>query len=361
MRILYITTIGGTMNFFKSLINELVKEGNIVDIATNASVSPVSDFFADIGCKIFQIPTSRSPFSFGNIKAIRIIRNIAKNYDIVHCHTPLAGLATRIACKKLRKENKLKVIYTAHGFHFYKGAPVKNWLIYYPIEKICSRWTDVLITINKEDYAFAKNKMRAKQIEYVPGVGVDTTKFANIAIDKTKKREELGVPSSSFVILSIGELNKNKNHQIIIKAISELNNQNIIYLIAGVGSMKDKLLALSAKYKVNVLLLGYRKDVPELYKCSDLFVLPSIREGLNVSLIEAVSSGVNCIASTARGNADICGTEEWLCRPLDSHGFAAAILNVVNGKSTQHKDQIDCDFKMFDYKNINNKMKEFYK
>ena len=161
MKILYITTVGGTMNFFNSLIKELINDGYTIDIATNEVASKVPDCYKEWGCKIYHISTSRSPFSFGNIKAIKQIKKIAKDYDLVHCHTPLAGMATRLACRKLRKKQGLKVIYTAHGFHFYKGAPKKNWMIYYPIEKMCSRWTDVLITINKEDYELAKRKMKA--------------------------------------------------------------------------------------------------------------------------------------------------------------------------------------------------------
>jgi len=205
MKILYVTTVGGTMDFFKVLISDLIKQGHKVDIATNRSNSHLSNYFIDLGCKIYDISTSRSPLSFGNIKAIKQLRNIAKDYDIVHCHTPLAGMATRLACKSLRKKNKLKVIYTAHGFHFYKGAPKKNWLIYYPIERYCSKFTDALIVINTEDYDFAKRKMKSKNIYYVPGVGIDVNSFKNHVVDGKEKRKEIGVPEDSFLILSVGE------------------------------------------------------------------------------------------------------------------------------------------------------------
>ena len=202
MKILYVTTIGSTMIFFNSLIEELIEKGNVVDIATNESQAQVPELYKKLGCKIYHISTNRSPFSFGNFKAIAQIKKIVEEnkYDIVHCHTPLAGMATRFACKKLRKKQGVKVIYTAHGFHFYKGAPKKNWLIYYPIEKICSKWTDALITINKEDYLFAKKKMKTKKIEYVPGVGVDTEKIALVKVDREKKRKELNLSDSAFLI-----------------------------------------------------------------------------------------------------------------------------------------------------------------
>lgn len=305
MKILYITTIGGTMVFFNSLIGELRKEGHVVDIATNETDSRVPDYYREIGCKVFQISTSRSPFSFGNIKAISEIRKIAKDCDIVHCHTPLASMATRLACRKLRKKG-LKVMYTAHGFHFYKGAPIKNWLLYYPIEWFCSYFTDVLITITKEDYSLAKKRLKAKQTEYVPGVGIDYEKFNSVKVKKNKLREELNLPKDATVLLSVGELNKNKNHQIVIKALSKIDNDNIHYIIVGKGNEKDNLENLAKELGIDnqVHLLGYRNDVEKLYKISDIYVLPSIREGLNVSIMEAMASGLPVICSFNRGNND---------------------------------------------------------
>lgn len=159
------------MGFFKNFIKELLEDGHTVDIATNETTSKVPDCYREWGCQIYQISCTRSPFNKGNIDAIRQIRKIAADgsYGIVHCHTPIAAMCTRLACRKLRKSG-LKVFYTAHGFHFYKGAPLKNWLVYYPIEWLCAHWTDVLITINKEDFELAKKKMKAKRVEYVPGV-----------------------------------------------------------------------------------------------------------------------------------------------------------------------------------------------
>ena len=156
MKILYITTIGGTMNFFQSFIQRLVQEGHTVDIACNNTTSKVAGFYYELGCNVYAIQTSRSPLNKGNIRAIRQIKTLVENnhYDIVHCHTPIAAMCTRIACRRARKQGT-KVFYTAHGFHFYKGAPLKNWLVYYPVEKICSYFTDILITINREDYALS--------------------------------------------------------------------------------------------------------------------------------------------------------------------------------------------------------------
>ena len=314
------------MTFFKSLIKELINDGHVVDIATNETDSKVPDCYREWGCKVYSISTSRSPFSTGNIKAIKEIRAIAKDYDIVHCHTPLAAMATRFACRPLRRDG-LRVIYTAHGFHFYSGAPLKNWFLYFPMEWLCAHWTDVLITINKEDFERAKKCMPAKKVEYVPGVGIDVEKFANTKVDKAAKRAEIGVPEDAFMVLSVGELNENKNHQIVIRAIAELKDRNIHYVIAGTGDQKERLEQLAKDLGVNLHLLGYRKDVPELYKTADLYVLPSIREGLNVSLLEALACGLPCNVSKIRGNVDVIqeGINGYLFNPVELFDVLTAL------------------------------------
>lgn len=361
MKILYVTTIGGTMDFFKILIKELIDKGNTVDIATNDSISKVSDFYRNLGCKIFSISASRSPFSLGNFKAIKQIRNIAKDYDIVHCHTPLAGMATRLACRKLRKRQGLKVIYTAHGFHFYKGAPKKNWIIYYPIEKLCSRWTDVLITINKEDYELAKREMKAKRVEYVPGVGIDIQKFSSIVINKDEKRNELGIPKDAYLVLSIGELNQNKNHQIVIKAISTLNNPNIHYAIAGIGDQKDNLEKLAKGLNVNLHLLGYRKDVAELYHIADLFAFPSIREGLGLAAIEAMASSLPLICSDNRGTREYAFDGAIVCKHDDVNAFANGIQKIYLEKHSYEMGLFNHNYvKKFDVNIIIDKVTGIY-
>lgn len=305
MKILYITTIGGTMGFFKAFISKLIEEGHTIDIACNDTSSNVPEFYKDLKCNIYTIQTSRSPLDAGNITAIKQIKDIVSSnkYDIVHCHTPIAAMCTRIACRKFRK-NGIKVIYTAHGFHFFKGAPLKNWLLYYPVEWICAHWTDTLITINTEDYELAKRKMHAKEVEYVPGVGIDLEKFKISNVSREKKREELGVPADAKLLLSVGEINDNKNHETVIKAIDSLD---VYYIIAGQGDRKEYIEKLIHELKLEqkVKLLGFRKDVPELLKASDIYILPSKREGLNVSLMEAMASGLPCAVGAIRGNTDL--------------------------------------------------------
>lgn len=287
------------MDFFPSLIRDLVEAGHHVDIACNDNLAPVSQIFTNLGCRISTIGCTRSPFHPGSLKAIRQLKSLVQReqYDIVHCHTPVAAFCTRLACRKL----PCKVVYTAHGFHFYKGAPLKNWLLFYPAEKLCAHFTDVLITINREDYALARNKMKAKKIVYVPGVGIDLEQFQPGSHSLT--RESLEIPAKNRVILSVGELSARKNHQVLIRAAAQL--QNVTLLIAGIGSQESQLKELARSLDVDVRFLGYRKDIAALCGICDLFVLPSFQEGLPVALMEAMACGKAVSCSAIRGNTDL--------------------------------------------------------
>ena len=279
--------------------------------------------------KFFDFPFERSPFKIANLMVYKHLKHLIETnkYDIIHCHTPVASVLTRLAARKVRKTGT-KVLYTAHGFHFYKGAPLLNWLLYYPVERWMARYTDVLITINQEDYEIAKT-FKAGKIEYVPGVGIDTQKFSKVVVDKIAKRKELGVPADAFLLLSVGELNKNKNHETIIKALAKLKNPKIFYLICGRGSYENKLKDLSKKLGLEnqVILLGYRSDVAEIYRIVDLFLFPSHREGLPVSLMEAMASGIPIVCSDIRGNKDLINNDYggYLVKPNDINGFTMAI------------------------------------
>ncbi len=336
MKILYVTTVSSTMNaFFKPHIEMLFNEGHQVDLACNDENWPIDSFYEELGCNFYRIGFSRSPLSFDNLKAYKQLKRVVADgkYDIVHCHTPNAAVITRLVCRKFRKKNGLKVFYTAHGFHFYKGAPKLNWTVYYPIEKYCSRFTDKLITINNEDYELAKNKFKAKEVHYVPGVGIDLSRFEDVQVDRAEKRREIGAPEDAFLLLSVGELNENKNHQVIIKALAKLNNSKIHYAIAGVGDKKDHLFELSKKLGVSeqVHLLGYRKDIPELDHCADAFCFPSMREGLGLAAIEAMSCGLPLITSNVHGINDysVDGVTGYKTSPLNVEGFEEAIRSLM--------------------------------
>lgn len=344
MKILYVTTISLTMNsFFKPHIKMLVEEGHQVDIACNYNDLALDSLYSELGCNFHQIDFSRSPLSLSNIKACKQLKDVVKKgeYDIVHCHTPNAAAVTRLVCRKFRKKNNLKVFYTAHGFHFYKGAPLLNWLVFYPVEKLCAHFTDVLITINQEDYALAKKKMKAKRVEYVAGVGVDLSRFDNIEVDRAAKRREIGVPEDAFLLISVGELNENKNHQVIIKAMAKLNNPKVHYAIAGTGDKREYLLSLAESLGVSeqLHLLGYRRDIPELNASADVFCFPSFREGLGLAAIEAMACGLPIITSNVHGINDYSenGVTGYKCSPYDVDGFAEAISKLITDKEALKK------------------------
>ena len=258
--------------------------------------------------------------------------------EVIHCNTPIGGLVGRLAGRKKKKQVK-KVIYTAHGFHFYKGASKKSWLMFYPVEKLCARLTDELITINKEDYKLAESKLRAGRVKYIPGVGIDTEKFIAKA-DREEIRKRIGVPAGVPLLLSVGELNENKNHKAAVRALAALAHTDAHYAIAGRGALDGYLLELSRKLGVEgrVHLLGYREDVAELYTAADVFVHPSHREGLPVAVIEAMASGLAVVASRIRGNTDLIDEDGGilLC-PCNSDGFADAIDKILSDGELREK------------------------
>lgn len=304
-------------NFNRNNIKILSELGYEITLAANFeredsnSKEKVAEFKREMeekGYRVIQIDFSRKLSNIkGQFKSYQQVKALTNNrYDLVHCHSPICAAMTRVAFRKERKKGT-KVIYTAHGFHFFKGAPLINWLIYYPIEKVASYFTDVLITINKEDYERARTKFHAKKVEYVPGVGIDIEKFNNIKVNIVQKRKELGVDLDDTVLLSVGELNKNKNHQIIIRALAKLHRPNVKYIVVGQGALKGYLVNLAKELGVEkqVIFLGFREDVAEIYKVADIFVFPSKREGLSVALMEALASGLPVVASDIRGNEDV--------------------------------------------------------
>lgn len=281
------------------------------------------------GIKLHNIKFARNPLNKANKNAFKELKLIIDNgnYDLIHCHTPTASMMTRLAAFQARK-NGSKVMYTCHGFHFHNASPKKNWLIYYPIEKELSRFCDYLITINKEDYQRAK-KFYCKNVRYIPGVGVDLTKIKKSKVNKNQLRNELGIPKSAFVILSVGELIDRKNHKVIIKALKECKNENIYYVIAGKGELQEYLTNLSIKLGVKdrVKLLGFRTDISRLYYMADISAFPSKIEGLGLAGIEAMASGLPLISSNVHGILDyvINGETGYAIDPNNVNGFVDAI------------------------------------
>ncbi|MCM3744098.1 glycosyltransferase family 4 protein [Sporosarcina luteola] len=366
MRILYVATVSGTINaFLIPHIRMLIEQGHTVDIAC-CITNPIDQTIYKYGCKVHEISFSRSPLNNKNIIAYKELKKIISDgkYNIVHTHTPVASFVTRLVCKNIKET---KVFYTAHGFHFYKGASIKNWFVYYFIEKWLSKYTDTLITINKEDFERAKKKLKAKRIEYIPGVGLEVEKFMNIKVDKLRKRNEIGVPKDAFTILSVGELNKNKNHEVVIRAFAKLNNSNLHYVICGKGTIEPALKILASDLNVGdrVHLLGFRADIAEICKSSDLFVFPSFREGLPVSMMEAMATGLPVICSDIRGNVDLISDQEgsFLFNPIDAEQLAIHISKVIEDDNirikmgTTNKKRIQ----KYSLSNVLEKIKMIYK
>ena len=352
-KVLFVATVDShIIHFHLPYLKWFQEHGYEVHVATNSmSEIPYCN-------KKHKLEIRRFPFKAGNLKAISHLTKIIKKekFDIIHCHTPMGGVVARVAARRARKQYGTKVIYTAHGFHFFKGAPLINWIIYYPIEKILSYVTDCLVTINEEDYFLAAKKFHAKQIEKVHGVGISYNKFlVDVPLEeKKKKREQIGLENNDFMISYVAELNKNKNQMDLIDAIKELKKcqNNVKLVLIGNGKLKDKLEKKIKKENLqkDVLLLGYRNDVAELIKISDLIVATSKREGLPMNILESLVSGIPVLASDIRGHRDLVDSKY--------------LLKKVNGEQIKEKIneirkngyQIKIDLNQYKIENI---IKEF--
>lgn len=267
-------------------------------------------------------------------------RNLCKmltyhpDIEIIHCNTPIGGVIGRLCGKKFGK----KVIYTVHGFHFYKGAPLVNRTIFKWIERWMARHTDVLITINKEDYEAAQKFTLKKggRVVYVPGIGINSKVFDSVVVDKAAKKQGIGVPVDAHLCLGVGDLNDNKNVVTMIKAIAK-SPATVHLALCGFGPLESQLRELSKSLNVEerVHFLGFRTDVSELYKASDFLFMASKREGLPRTTMEAMCAGLPCLCSNIRGNTDLIddGKGGFLISPLDEDGFANAISKLI---STPH-------------------------
>ncbi len=288
------------------------------EMGWETAVAAKNDYETPTDCQIpdcdtyFNIPFHRIPWKKDNLTAYRMLKKIIDegSFDIVHCHTPVGAMIARLAARDARKKGT-RVIYTAHGFHFFKGAPVQNWLLYYPAEWVLSFFTDVLITINKEDYQRAGKHLHPKRLEYVPGVGIDTGKFTSSPQQRQEKRKMLGFGEDDFLILTVAEMTKNKNHITVLNALAALKEREefsrIHYLICGRGEQWESLGQAAADLGIydHVHFLGYRTDARSLYGTCDLFAFMTYREGLPVSLMEAMAAGMPIVCTRVRGNTDL--------------------------------------------------------
>lgn len=369
------TTAAMIEQFNKNNILILEEMGYEVHVAGNFQKgNPISDeklaefklWIAEHGGKWFDIPSTRKPYDLkNNLAAYKTVVALIREhqYTFIHCHTPIGAVIGRLA----GHATKTKVIYTAHGFHFYKGAPLINWLLYYPVERWLARYTDVLITINKEDYQRAQ-KFKAKKAYQIPGVGIDCTRFYNVRSDYRKYRQEFGVSENDFVIVSVGEITKRKNHSVIIRAISCLpEKNNMRYIICGRGPELENNIALVKELRLNhiVQFVGYQQNVEFFYGMADIFAFPSKREGLGLAAIEAMASGLPIITSNAGGIKEYSqnGVTGYMLNADDYKGFADAIHRLYVDASTRNKigEYNKLIAKRYDIKTPDLKMRQIYK
>lgn len=356
----------------------LQKLGYEVDVACNfiegntcsdERVAELKQKLQDMHVCCYQIDFARNIKHMGqNMRALRQVEGLMKQngYAFCHCHSPIGGVVARIAGHRTRT----KVIYTAHGFHFYQGAPVMNWLVYYPVEKMLSRWTDVLITINHEDYKLAKKKFKMKKLTYVPGIGIDTQRESLSQKEKEEKRKELGIPQDAFLITNAAEFTPNKNQKTVIEAIEQLHNPNIYFVMCGIGQKKAELEQYVKEHGLeeHIRFVGFRNDLHEILQTSDCFVLSSFREGLSVALMEAMAEGLPVVCSRIRGNVDLIKDGEGgiLISPQKRDEYINAFKKLYNMKNESfgqflHMGEINRKMiYIFGRKNVENHMKAIY-
>lgn len=367
MKILYVTTISNTVNaFLIPHIRMLISKGHQVDVAFNI-VQEVSPELINMGCKIHQIEFQRSPLKRENILAYKKIKNlvIKEGYDLVHTHTPVASFLTRMACRNIPN---LKMIYTAHGFHFFKGAALQNWLLYYPVEWISAKWTDVIITINQEDYLSAKKFMNGV-VYHVHGVGVDLNMFQPQTQElKQQLRKEFGYRDDNFIIIFAGDLRYVKHQDLLIDTISVLRSKipNIKLLLAGPGELLEQYRKQVIKLEIeeNVEFLGYRTDINKLLLLSDIAVSSSRREGLPVNIMEAMATGLPLVVTNCRGNRDLVedGVNGFIRGINDISGFAESIDTLYHSELLRNSFALESlkRIRQYSLKNVLKEMEYCY-
>lgn len=375
-RALMLASVASMIDLFnEDNIKLLLRLGYDIDVATNfefgsiTSQERVNEYKEELtekGIGIYHVPIPRH---------LSMVREVAQSYDsvkklveekqyqIVHCHSPIGGVICRMACRNARKRFGTKVIYTAHGFHFFKGASKTAWAVFYPVENYCSQFTDVLITINQEDYQLAQ-KLHAKKVEYVPGIGIHTEELRKISVDRNTKRSEFGFTDNDFVFMSTGQISVRKNHEVVIRALAKINNPKVKYLIVGFGELEEKLKKLVVELCLNdrVVFAGYRSDVKELLHAVDAYVFPSLQEGLPASLMEAMAVGLPVVCSRIRGNVDLIedGRGGFLYDCRDVNGFAEGMKKFVDGAG-QGMGAVNMEtMKRFDIVAVNQIMNKIY-
>ena len=344
MKVLLTATVQSHIcQFHKPLVEMLHAHGCEVHAAAKDNLAEKNGLKLDFVEQVFDVPFARSPKSPDNILAYKQLKRIIDegNYDVVHCNTPMGGIVTRLAAREARKQGT-KVFYMAHGFHFYKGAPKKNWIVFYPIEKFfANHYTDKLITITAEDYKLAREKFRCEVVR-IHGVGVDEKRY--YPVDKEEQlrlREELGFTPAQKILLCVGELLPNKNQKMAIHAMREVvkTYPDAQLLLAGNGPEKENLEAEinACGLERNVKLLGYCTYLEKYQRITDVLLACSHREGLPLNLVEAMLTGNPVVASVNRGHRELIrdGENGYLAR--DEAQMAQSVIALLSDSQLQSR------------------------
>lgn len=370
MKILYVSTTSATINsFLVPHIEMLLDSGHQVDIACNIS-KPISPILLERGCRVFPMAFQRAPLKKNNFVAYRNLKKLIDGgeYGCMHTHTPIASTLARHACNRGRKG--VKVIYTAHGFHFFEGAPLKNWLTYYPIEKWLARYTDVLITMNSEDYERAQKKFKSQKVLLVNGVGVNLNKFAvQTETVKNRVRQEYGIDPETFILVYAAELSDRKHQDLLIAAMDKLVRDipNSKLLLIGKGPNQEQYQSLINKLQLNdhIELMGFRGDVDKLMMIADVAVSSSHQEGLPVNIMEAMATGLPLVVSNCRGNRDLIkdGKNGFVINDGSPEQYAEKILQIYSDRElrTEMKNANIIDIQKYSTENVLKDMREIYR
>lgn len=353
-KILVTSTDMMMMQFLVPHVKYLREQGYDVEVACSEVGARFVEVQSVLGAEtVHKVRLQRNPLKPSNLKGLSDLKKIINDgkYDLVWTNEPVMGVMTRLAAKKARKKGT-KVLYMAHGFHFFKGAPKLNWCVYYPIEKMMAHYTDVIVTVNLEDYARAQ-KFKTQNVRYIHGIGINTERLQS-KNERVDLRNELGVDKNAVILLSVGELNDNKNQETALRAFAKVDDETLHYVLCGKGKNLERLQALAIKLGVDkrTHFLGYRKDVVDICFQSDIFIMPSKREGLPVASLEAMYCGLPLITSNIRGLVDVMenGVSGYMHPYNDIVGFFASIkklkddirLRKMMGINNREKVQLFC-------------------
>lgn len=341
--------------FWISHIKNLIENGNEVDLVCSHvgnKLDALKEKLDEIGSpKLTVVDLKRSPLSPHNLHGYLQLRKYFRlnKYDIVITNEPVMGIMTRLSARTTRRKNNTKIIYFAHGFHFWKGAPKLNWMLFYPIEKLGAHFTDTLVTMNKEDFELAKKHIHAKEVLYTYGIGVDLSKFHKTDGVREKKRQELGVSEDTFVLYSTSEVSERKNLISALDIVSRLTDMgyNVHFFNRGVGDQENMLNSLAKERGIEnrFTLLGYGRDVDEMCQAADAFLFTSKQEGLPVAVMEAMSCQLPCVVSEIRGVVDLIenGRGGFTCELNNTDDFCKKIITLIENNNNEYRMNLTKD------------------